>query len=579
MKKEKTNFWKNIKKTWKYVKDAKKALIGYGVVSIVEGIIGAVFPLVSAKIILNLTQGKMQQLLLTALVVLAIDMFLYIMFFFKGRLYEKIYQKTLINLQTAIARETLKLEVKEIDKTSSGVFIDRLNKDTEDISGLFMEYTYWLSSVITNVGVLVTIFILNKYMFIYSIITSICLFLINKVRLSKQTEIRKDIKKIQEKKTGLIGELVRGIRDIKVLNATETALKKTSEKIVESSNEEIKLLNTRRIYNYIENNSRSIFSFAFLALGCLLYNKSLITIPVFVIIYNYQQKVRNLLNGIVQLSEFNKKFVVSSDRIYEIIENRKFEKETFGDINIKKLEGHIKFDNVDFGYDKKKKIINRMSFEIQPNQKVAFVGKSGAGKTTIFSLISKLYTIDHGKILLDGYNISDLTCNSLRNNISIITQNPYIFDFSIKENLLLAKENATMKEIREACKLACIDDYIMSLPKKYETLIGEGGVILSGGQRQRLAIARALLMKTEIILFDEATSALDNETQSEIQEAIENLKGEYTILIVAHRLSTVIDCDKIFVVDNGKIIASGTHKELLKNCETYKTLYEKDLNV
>ena len=161
--------------------------------------------------------------------------------------------------------------------------------------------------------------------------------------------------------------------------------------------------------------------------------------------------------------------------------------------------------------------------------------------------------------------------------MSIITQNPYVFNFSIKDNLLLAKENATMKEIREACKLACIDDFIMTLPNKYETPVGENGIILSGGQKQRLAIARALLMKTEIILFDEATSALDNETQNKIQEAINNLKGEYTILIIAHRLSTVIDCDRIFVVDNGKIINSGSHKELLKNCDYYKNLYNKDL--
>ena len=212
-----------------------------------------------------------------------------------------------------------------------------------------------------------------------------------------------------------------------------------------------------------------------------------------------------------------------------------------------------------------------------PNERVAFVGKSGAGKTTIFNLIARLYHTNKGKILLDNYNINELTRDSVRNNMSIITQNPYVFNFSIKDNLLLAKENATMKEIREACKLACIDDFIMTLPNKYETMVGENGIILSGGQKQRLAIARALLMKTEIILFDEATSALDNETQSKIQEAINNLKGEYTILIIAHRLSTVIDCDRIFVVDNGKIINSGSHKELLKNCDYYKNLYNKDL--
>ena len=149
---------------------------------------------------------------------------------------------------------------------------------------------------------------------------------------------------------------------------------------------------------------------------------------------------------------------------------------------------------------------------------------------------------------------------------------------SIMDNLKVIKQNATEKEIKEACRLACLDEFIESLPNKYDTIVGEGGVTLSGGQRQRLAIARALLLKTEILLFDEATSALDNETQTKIQEAIINLKGEYTILIIAHRLSTVIDADRIFVVNDGKIEASGNHKELLKSSKTYKKLYEKDIN-
>lgn len=569
-------FKQNIKRTWKYIKTAKMNLLGYGVVSTIEAIISAIIPLLSAKVILNITNGVINQLILSALSVFFVELILYVMFYFKGFFYQKIYQKTLTSIQKAIAREILNLEIEEIDKNSSGLFIDRLNKDTQDISGLFMEYTYWISYIITNVGVLITVFILNKYLFVYAVITSIVVYFINRKSIGKQYEVQKKLRTIQESKTGLTSELVRGIRDIKVLNANQNILKQTSDKIEETTKEQVHIMNIRRFYSYIENNIRALSDLGLIIIGCYLYSQSLLTIPTFVIIYNYQSKIKSLLTGVVQIAEYNKKFNVAADRVYEVIENDKFKKEQFGNIEVGKIEGNIKFKNVSFAYDKTP-ILKNMSFEIMPNERVAFVGKSGAGKTTIFNLIARLYHTNKGKILLDNYNINELTRDSVRNNMSIITQNPYVFNFSIKDNLLLAKENATMKEIREACKLACIDDFIMTLPNKYETMVGENGIILSGGQKQRLAIARALLMKTEIILFDEATSALDNETQSKIQEAINNLKGEYTILIIAHRLSTVIDCDRIFVVDNGKIINSGSHKELLKNCDYYKNLYNKDL--
>lgn len=570
------NFKLNVKRTWKYIKEAKSSLIGYGSVSVVEAIITTILPLLSAKIILNMTNGVINQLIISSVAVLFIELVLYLMVYFKGFFYQKIYQKTLIGIQKDVTREILNLEIEEIDKNSSGLFIDRVNKDTTDIAKLFMEYAYWISYIITNVGVLVTVYILNSYLFIYAIITSLVVYSINKKRLNKQYDISKKLKAIQEQKTGLTSEVVRGITDIKVLNATDTILKQTSDKIEESTKEEINFMNIKRFYMYLENNVRSITDLGLILLGCYLYSSSLLDIPTFIIIFNYQSKIKNLLMGIVQIIEYNKKFNVASDRIYELIDDNKFKKEKFGTTSIEKLNGNIEFKNVSFGYDRIK-VLKDMSFEVKEKEKVAFVGKSGAGKTTIFNLITKLYDVDKGEILFDGHNINDLTCSTIRDNMSIITQSPYIFNFSIKDNLLLAKENATMKEIREACKTACIDDYIMSLPEKYNTVVGENGVTLSGGQKQRLAIARALLVKSEIILFDEATSALDNETQRNIKKAINNLNGKYTVLIIAHRLSTVIDSDKIFVINDGKVIDSGSHKELLERCEFYKELYKSDL--
>ena len=192
-------------------------------------------------------------------------------------------------------------------------------------------------------------------------------------------------------------------------------------------------------------------------------------------------------------------------------------------------------------------------------------------------MLCKIYNIQSGEILIENQNINTLDEDSIRGNITIISQSPYIFNLSIRDNLKLVKKDLTEEEMREACKVACLDEFIESLPNKYDTVVGEAGVILSGGQKQRLAIARAFIQKTKIILFDEATSNLDNETQAEIQKAISNLKDTYTILIIAHRLSTIINCDKIMVLENGQINDQGSHEELLNRNATYSTLYKTEI--
>lgn len=337
------------------------------------------------------------------------------------------------------------------------------------------------------------------------------------------------------------------------------------------------MISVNLFLKYIIGNSRDLFNFIFILIGIFLLKDNAITISSFLIAYMYKDRVINLLTYFTSIIEQMKDFNISANRVFEIISSDILKKEEFGNKDIKKLEGNFEFKNVKFSYNNKQKVLKNLSFKINANETIAFVGKSGSGKSTIFSLINKLYNIDDGSIKLDGVNINDLSKDTIRNNMSIITQNPYIFNFSIKDNLKLVKSNMTDKEMKEICKMASLHDFIMTLPDKYDTLIGEGGVTLSGGQRQRLAIARALLKKTEIIMFDEATSALDNETQYEIKKAINNMKGQYTILIVAHRLSTVIDSDRIIIIDDGKNIGEGTHEDLIKNNEFYKHLYLTEL--
>ena len=217
-----------------------------------------------------------------------------------------------------------------------------------------------------------------------------------------------------------------------------------------------------------------------------------------------------------------------------------------------------------------------LSLKFEPRQKIAVVGRSGNGKSTIFNLLLRYFDATEGVITVDGVDIKDLTEDSLRRNISIIRQAPFLFNLSILDNFKLAKEDVSLEEVRKFCREAYIDDYIMSLPNKYDTIIGEGGINLSGGQKQRLAIARTLLLDTKIILFDEATSALDNESQEYIKKTIDNLVKNHTVIIVAHRLSTIVDADIINVIDKGQLAGSGSHEELLKSSKVYQGLYQNE---
>lgn len=205
---------------------------------------------------------------------------------------------------------------------------------------------------------------------------------------------------------------------------------------------------------------------------------------------------------------------------------------------------------------------------------VAIVGKSGEGKSTILKLITKSYDISDGEILIDNYNINELSEKTIKNNISIVSQSPYIFNLSIKDNIKLANPQATDEEIVEVCKKARIHDVITEMKDGYDTIVGENGVILSGGQKQRIAIARALIKKSKIILLDEATSSLDNDNQEKIKNVIKDLSKDHTVIIVAHRLSTIVNSDSILVLNNHGIIDSGTHNELMEKCLEYKNLYE-----
>ena len=403
----------------------------------------------------------------------------------------------------------------------------------------------------------------------------IILYLLENKRTKVYNENDKELRKEQDKVYGFTSEIIRGVRDIKMLNSEQSFIKEFINKINNLNKTRYTMMDTNRKYILIKSIVQDLENFFLIILFVVLIEHNYLTVAIALVVYNYSSQINSIIWWISSLLENAKDFNLSADRIFAIMDNKKFKKEKFGKKHLNKIEGNFEFKNVSFSYNEKK-VLKNLSFKINANETVAFVGKSGSGKTTVFNLLCKMYDVDEGIITIDGINIKDLDKDSIRGNITIISQSPYIFNMSIKENLLLVKSDLTEEEMITACKIACLDDFINSLPNKYDTIIGEGGVNLSGGQKQRLAIARALVQKTEIILFDEATSALDNETQAKIQKAIDNMKNDYTILIIAHRLSTIKNANRILYLEDGKILKEGTHEELLKNCLEYKKLYESE---
>jgi subfamily B ATP-binding cassette protein MsbA len=267
--------------------------------------------------------------------------------------------------------------------------------------------------------------------------------------------------------------------------------------------------------------------------------------------------------------------VSAAKRIYDLIDQKD---QISDDVTLPELNlssGEIVFKDVSFTYPDGSKVIDKINISIAGSSKTAIIGTSGSGKTTILNLIPRFYNLKEGSILIDNQEISKIRLSSLRKNISIVSQDTVLFDDTIKNNIAYANILATDDEIKNAAKFAAIDDFINSLKDGYNTIVGENGVKLSGGQKQRISIARAILKNSPIILLDEATSSLDSEAEEKIRYALDNLTKNKTTLIISHKFSSIINCDKIYILNKGKIIDEGTHSELVKNSTVYKNLYDK----
>lgn len=569
--------FKYLKRTYLYAKKEKKYLFYFLIGCILLSAISVLAPLLSAKQLVALTSNIWTQLFWITVAIFAIELLRNLIRYINNYFINKYFFAVKKNIQMEVAKETLKINTDTLNKHSSGVFIERMGNDTETLADIFILVIDYLTYLISMIGIFFSIFFLNRLIFFLYFLFLLILFFSQKFAANQIQKKRKIQKEKADLASGFASEIVRGAKDIKILNAEESFLKKADGIIDELNKASYDLVRTRRKFQLYNGNIRDTLDVLIMLLGLYFILHNQLEVATMIIILSYRGNIMSISGNIESFFENIKRFTLAATRIFDVIDGSQFPKEQFGTKAIAKIDGTIEFQDVFFEYEEKDPILKGINFKIKPNETVSFVGKSGSGKSTIFNLIAGLYYPNQGKILLDGIPTKELTKDSIRGNLSIISQNPYIFNMSIRENLQIIKKDLTEEEMIEACKMACLHDYIMTLKDGYDTMIGEGGVTLSGGQRQRLAIARALVQKTEIILFDEATSALDNETQAQIQKSIQNMQGEYTILIIAHRLSTVINSDRLILINDGKVAGIGTHEELLKTNPLYQNLYELEL--
>ena len=490
----------------------------------------------------------------------------------------KVGIKIIKNIQTLMAQKFLLSDISHITKKHSGKYLSNFTNDTTIL------FTVLTGVVVTLFKEIFTLIALLGLMFYHDWqLSLLAMIMIPIAAISSKNIGKKMGKKVHvsleasDKFMKFLSEIIKGSWLIKIYQKEEDELKKISMIIDERFKAIRKVEQTR------------------LGAGPIMEIISAIAIAIVVFFAGYRS-----MQGAITLGEFVsflaalmlayqpvkalaginvgiQEGITAAKRIYEIIDQKN---EIYNDENAPSLKlknATLEFKNISFTYPDGTHALKNLSAKIEGGKKVGLVGISGSGKTTFLNLIPRFFNLEHGTILIDDQNINSINLNSLRKEISIVSQDVILFDDTIRSNILYGNASASDDEIINACKFAAAQDFIEKLPNKYETIIGENGIKLSGGQKQRLSIARAILKDSPIILLDEATSSLDSESEAVIQKAIENLTKNKTTIIIAHRLSTIMNCDKILVFDNGQIVDEGTHEFLVNNSLIYKNLYQKQV--
>lgn len=486
---------------------------------------------------------------------------------FVGNLTLKVYSK----LQT--------LSMSYFTDKQTGEMMSRIINDTRNMETLIAHaLPDLLSNVLIIVLVAVMIFTINPILAAISLIPVPFLIFVSTKFSKKVLPKFKKNQQVLAELNSVVQDNISGIKEIQAFGKEESEYNRMKKYCKTYSQVNINANFSAAIFHPSIEFLTSIGTVFVMGIGGTLAMRDVLSTADVVGFFMYLSLFYSPLAVLARIVEDAQNAYAGGLRVLEVLDIESEVRDSENAKTLKRAQGDIEFRNVSFYYNENEPVLNNVSFSVNAGQMIAFVGATGVGKSTIVSLLERFYDPIEGGVYLDGQNIRDITIKSLRENLSIVLQDVFLFNGTVFDNIAYGNPSATREEVLEAAKIARADEFIAGMPDGYDTLIGERGVRLSGGQKQRIAIARAILKNSPVLILDEATSAVDNETEALIQQAIDELSKSRTVVVIAHRLSTVMKADKIIVLEDGKVTEQGTHNELLKNNGLYARLCNVNTN-
>ena len=583
---------KNLKGTLKklmvYVGYKKTLFISLMIIMLVTTVLNLLSPVIQKEIIDVLSPVSLKEIgkegawaiALKFTIILGISyVTVSLLSYFRSRISARLSHETVRKIRSDLFDKFVKLPIKFLDTHSHGDLMSRMTNDVENISNTISQsIASLISGVMMILGTLAIMIYYSWFLTIVSLTTVALTISLTKLLTSRMRKYFKRQSSILGELNGHTEEMITGYKTVVAYNREEKIINEFNR--ISDNYTKTSILaqiwggSMGPIMNFISNFGYVLVT----AVGGYVAIKEpaflpVVTIGTIALFLNCSKQFSRPINEIANLYGQILTATACAERVFEILESSNEVDEGKTNIIEESFKGNIEFKHVDFGYVEDQKVLKDFTLSVKPGQKIALVGATGSGKTTVVNLLMRFYDVDNGEILLDGVNINDIPKDDLRSTIAIVLQDTVLFKDTIENNLKYGNEEATFDEVKQAGILSNSNFFIKNLPNKYDTVLSEGGSNLSQGQRQLLSIGRAILANPKILILDEATSSVDTRTEKNIQDAMANLMHNRTSLVIAHRLSTIQDSDVIVVIDKGVIVEQGNHEELLKKQGKYYDLY------